>query len=210
MPRRLTGTCLWGRLLVSRVSRSVPRRASLLAAALLLGAGAVAGCQSNPKPPPLDSTAKSISPSPTPSPTQAAPTLPADAKGTSKAAAKAFVRHYISLVNHAATTGDTAALRAASDPRCASCNAVIERVESVYSAGGSIAGDGWRVVSLTAVPAQPPQRPRLDVGLIMSPQKVVARKGARETGFKGGRLPATFSLAWQGRQWRVLHWERAA
>jgi hypothetical protein len=168
----------------------------------------LSGCQANPAPPPMEST--SISPTPSPSPTAAAPTLPAEARGTSQAAAKAFVRHYIALMNHAVATGESTALSDANDPECSSCAAVIERVDSVYRAGGSIRSDGWRVTSIRPVPGVPRTRPQFDVGLTMSPQRVVEHQGAEATTYEGGKLPATFTLVRQGNDWVVLAWERAA
>jgi hypothetical protein len=203
-------------MLVSRAAATTrgPRRplpagpSAALLAAFAAGALALAGCQANPTPPPLAST--STSPTPSPSPAIAAPTLPAEAQGTSKAAAKAFVRHYIALMNHAVSTGESTALSDASDPECLSCTAVIERVDDVYSEGGSIRSDGWRVTSIRPVPGVPKVRPQFDVGLSMSPQRVVEHQGAEVTTYEGGKLPATFTLKRQGTEWLVLAWERAA
>jgi hypothetical protein len=136
--------------------------------------------------------------------------MPAEAKGTSEAAAKAFVRHYVELINHATSTGELEPLIAASDPQCRSCDAVVERVEGVYQNGGSIKSGGWRVLSLQLVPKQPPKRPTFDVGLAMSPQRVVAKASGEPQTFKGGRLPATFTLLRSGDSWLVLSWGRSA
>ncbi len=55
------------------------------------------------------------SPEPT-GPQVTEPTLPAAARGSSVRSAKAFVRHYIDLLNYAMVTGDTRAFRAVSAP----------------------------------------------------------------------------------------------
>jgi hypothetical protein len=179
-----------------------------MSAAVAVGALVLVGCQANPAPPPLEST--STSPTASPTPTAAAPTLPVEAQGTSKAAAKAFVRHYIALINHAVATGETTSLLEASDPECSSCEAVIERVDNVYSAGGSIRSEGWRVMSIRPVPGVPRTQPQFDVGVSMSPQRVVEHQGAEVTIYEGGKLPATFTLVRPGSEWLVLAWERAA
>jgi hypothetical protein len=70
----------------------MPRGLAVAAVIVVIGT-LVGGCRSNPEPPPLQSASSSPSPSPTASPSVAPPTLPAKAKGTSEAAAKAFVRH---------------------------------------------------------------------------------------------------------------------
>jgi len=169
-----------------------------------------ARCQSNPAPPPLENTAESSTPSPTASPAEVAPTLPAEAKGTSETAAKAFVRHYIELTNHAMATGDTEPLAAASDPACESCNAIINRITGVYAAGGSIESHGWRIGSIQAVPGEARRRPVFDLGIAMSSQRVKEDEKADPQAFDGGRLPATFTLKRQDGTWKVLQWERAA
>lgn len=188
-----------------------PVRRLLATVVTLMAAVTLTGCQSNPEPPPVEAApSPSPSPSPTEPTTEPAPTMPAEAQGTSRAAAKAFVRHYVELMNHATATGDTGPLKSASDQGCASCNAVIERVEAVYSAGGSIASDGWEVRSVSFVPLQERDRPVVDLGIVMSPQVVIEERGAESKTFDGGRLPATFTLARSGEGWRVLSWERSA
>ena len=190
-------------------ARAWARRRRALAAALALAlAATLSGCQSNPEPPPLERAA--TSPSPAPSPALAAPTLPPEARGTSEAAAKAFVRHYVAAVNYAMTTGDIEPLRTAGDARCRSCNAVMQRIESVYERGGFIDTDGWRIASIRAVPMQPRRHPTFDLGLVLSPQRVIEHRSARPKQFEGGRLPATLSLDWRGSAWVVANWERAA
>ena len=112
-------------------------------------AGAVvliaSGCTSDEAPEPAPLPTESASPSDTGSPSPTAPTLPAEAEGTSPAAAKAFVRHYFDSVNYAAATGDTDGLRALGASRCVSCDAIAENIEEVYSEGGVIRSGGWKV-----------------------------------------------------------------
>ena len=140
-------------------ARAWARRRRALAAALALAlAATLSGCQSNPEPPPLDHAATSASPAP--SPTLNAPTLPPEARGTSKAAAKAFVRHWIEVLNYAGPTGDTAALRQLSDEDCAACRAIADFIEQIYGGGGQIRGEGWDVqtvsrLSLTTMGGRP-------------------------------------------------------
>ena len=170
----------------------------------------VAGCQSNPEPAPLPSPTPSPTPSSSPSPTVAAPTLPPEARGTSTASAKAFVRHYVALVNHAVASGNSDELARASASDCRSCAAVIMKLNSVYEAGGNIRSDGWKIRSLNVVPGRPTNKPALDVGLHLSPQVVIEKKGAKKRSFEGGRLPATFYLVVSHGTWVVREWERSA
>jgi hypothetical protein len=201
-------------MVVARGTASMRRRRAVtgVIVASLMTAG-LAGCQSRSDPVPLESESGSPVSSPSPSTsatTAAAPPLPAAAKGTSEAAAKAFVRHYIALINHAMKTGDTEPLHSASARQCTSCSAVVDRVNSVYSAGGSIVSDGWRIRSLSVVPLQPNKKPIVDVGLEMSQQVVKETADARPRHFDGGRLPTTFYLALRSQGWIVLDWERVS
>ena len=131
-----------------------PRSSRWVAVQALVGLSVLAvvstGCQSNPKPPPLE-TADSSSATPTPSPTEAAPTMPTEAKGTSEAAAKAFVRHYVDTVNYAMRTGVTADLDRLAAPSCSTCRAIVDRIDEVYSEGGRLEGAGWTIISLRRV-----------------------------------------------------------
>lgn len=169
----------------------------------------LSGCESDAaSPPPMETSTRS--PSATPSPTPIAPTLPAEAKGTTEASAEAFVRHYIDVTNYAMATGDTAALRAVSGSSCVSCQGVIDRIDSVYGAGGSIESGGWELRSVSVVPRTKPSEPQIDVGLFMTPQRVTQKMGNQPSAFPGGRLPATFMLRRDGESWIVTEWERAA
>lgn len=174
----------------------------------LVGQVGLAGCSSNPEPPPLEGA--SAAPSATPTPTEVPPELPIEAKGTTAASAKAFVRHYIDLINYATASGDTAPLATAGASMCVSCNNVIDKIDRVYRAGGSIESDGWAIRSISMVPRTSLAKPQFDVGLAMSPQRVTEKKGASPRTYEGGRLPATFKLRRQDESWIVIEWERAA
>lgn len=82
---------------------------------------------------------------PQPIPTSARPTAPPDrpttAKGLTLAAAGQFVRYYSDLMNYAADTGDTAALRQASDSGCENCKTYADFIEKSNAANGLLIGD---------------------------------------------------------------------
>lgn len=189
-------------MLVSRASASVPRRVSV-AVALALGVLVAAGCQSNPKPPPLETASKSTSPSPSASPTEAAPTLPPEAMGTSEAAAKAFVRHWVEVLNYAGPAGDTEALRRLSAPDCAACTAIAKFIEEVKGAGGDIQGEGWTVRSAEVVSKRSGRTAVLDVQTVVHEQHVRTSRTADMKTFRGGKRLKTFWLRAQGSSWIV-------
>jgi hypothetical protein len=183
-----------------------PRRSAALLTAVAVGALALGGCQTNPAPPPLERT--SISPTLSPSPTIAAPTLPAEAQGTSEAAAKAFVRHYFDALNHAMNTGEVEHLRGLGAENCASCATIAGNIDATYAAGGKISSRGWSLRSVTVVPGQPSQAPILDLGVMLTRERVVERAGAEPRTFEGGKQPMTIHLVRQDNEWRVSRLDR--
>jgi hypothetical protein len=187
-----------------RRGRATPALVALLA----LLAPAAAGCSSEAEPSPMPTP--SPSPSESASPTPKPPAMPAAAEGTSPAAAKAFVLHWVEALNYASATGDTAPVRAISAPACSSCEASFSRITQVYGAGGHITSEGWHVRSMQLVPGQPSTHPMVDVGVRLSPQVVVEERGAEPQDFDGGRLPMTFTLTWDSGKWRVGRLERSA
>ena len=124
---------------------------------LMLCAVSVAGCTSDaaPVPAPRPSlstpltsgspTGPSASPTPTPreTPTETPPPMPAAAKGDGRAAAKAFVRYYIDLINYAGRTGDVRRLKARSGTDCLSCMELVRLFSMTYSQGGYFHTRGW-------------------------------------------------------------------
>jgi len=161
-----------------------------------------AGCQSNPAPPPLESTAESSTPSPTASPAEVAPTLPAGAKGTSEAAAKALVRHYIDVLNYAAATGDTSRLAALSEPDCESCTSIRRNIDSIYGADGELRGEGWTLVGARTLRIAR-RSATLSLDMRLEPETVVRSAGAEATHNEGSRQPMTVFLRVRHGSWRV-------
>ncbi|WP_371406973.1 DUF6318 family protein [Kribbella sp. NBC_00662] len=66
---------------------------------------------------------------------------PAAANGLSLAAAEAFIRHYIDLMNYASQTGDGAPLLAASDAGCVGCKQYADFAKKVNGSNGGLSGD---------------------------------------------------------------------
>lgn len=190
------------------------RRSRLTGSALgavlgvVLGAASLASCESNAAPPPLESPTPS--PSATSRPTPAAPELPAEARGTTEASAKAFAEHYVDLINYAMNSGDVTALRALGDEACVSCRAISSNIDDTYSSGGKISSRGWLLQSVSVVPNQPAHRPILDLGIVMSPERIVRRTGAKQETFPGGKQPMTMYLRHAKGGWLVVRLDRVA
>jgi len=131
-----------------------------------------------------------------------APTLPDEAKGSDEAAAKAFVRHYIDVLNYAGPAGDPEPLRHLSDPNCAACVAIADLVAEVHEAGGDIEGRGWSVRTVTVV-AHKPRRAVLDARILVHPQRVRTSSTSAVNTFKGGPRLKTFWLSRNETSWVV-------
>lgn len=163
----------------------------------------LAGCQGNPEPPPLDGTPTSGSPSPTPPPTVAAPSLPPEAEGTSTAAAKAFVRHYVDLVNYAMATGDTGPISELSLKSCNTCTAIINRIDEVYSSDGRLEGMGWKVRTVSPVAVLAEGAQLIAVGIDISRQITYEASDASPSSSPESRGNLDFYLVKRRSAWRV-------
>jgi hypothetical protein len=166
---------------------------------------ALGACQANPAPPPLVST--STSPTPSPSPATAAPTVPAEAQGTSKAAAKAFVRHWIDVLNYAMSTGDTSVLVDLADPACSTCEAIANRIEDVYAEGGHLEGTGWRIRTLSYLEREHSKSPLVAARIEIASQTAYASAEAAPSQSPRSRGHLDFSLDRRPTGWKVLRLE---
>jgi hypothetical protein len=194
----------WGLKLMSRMSlRGQSRRLTVrVAVAVVATSLGLAGCQANPEPPPLEDAASTPSPSATPS--TAAPSMPPEAEGTSKAAAKAFVRHYVDLVNYAMKSGDTRQLSDLSASTCQACRAITDRIDEVYDNGGRLEGRGWRVDALTYYAhAGGPGERLVAAGIRIAPQTAYL-PSTRPSPSRASRGNLDFTLARESTGWRVV------
>ena len=188
-------------MLSSRANASLRWRAASVPVGLLLATTALAGCRSNPEPPPLDTSSKATSPSP--SPTDTPPPMPAAARGTSEASAKAFVRHWVDVLNYAGPRGDDQAIRRLSSDGCDACSAIADFIAQVDASGGSIRGQGWtllrvHIVSIARASAV------VDARTLVHKQRVQMGPGATPRNFRGGIRLKTFWLSAQGTRWQVV------
>ncbi|MGH3481434.1 MAG: DUF6318 family protein [Nocardioidaceae bacterium] len=180
-----------------------------LASACLTGVVAVAGCNSNPEPAPLATPSEGLSESPSPSPSVAVPpTMPPQAKGTSAASAKAFVRYWVETLNYAGPSGDTDQLDLLSDGSCAACTAIIKFIDGVHADGGSIDGKGWTIKQVKVVAFAPTRMTMVDALVDVQPQSVQRTGGVEPTHFGGGTRLKGFWLVKAGEDWSVSRLEQ--
>lgn len=113
----------------------------------LVAATALAGCSADADPEvriadPTASPTESAEPAP-----DGPPTLPPEAEGTSKAAAEAFVRHYVDTINHALATMDSTQLRVLSHRQCGACDGGASFIDRVRRRNGDISGGQYTIAS---------------------------------------------------------------
>lgn len=186
------------------------RRSGFLAHAVVCSALAVAlaGCGAgNPKPAPPASESVSQSAAPTASASPVAPTLPAEATGTSAAAAKAFVRHYLAVFSYAARTGDTDALQTLGTPACMSCNSVVAQIQKLYRAGGHAEGRGY-VASHMKVTTTSAKKISIRARVILFPQVVYVSPDAESQKSGSVTTPTEYILTRVTAGWIISGWER--
>ena len=182
-------------------------RALMETAAALALVVALAGCGSNnPKPAPAPTKSASTSPSPS---GEVAPTMPPEAKGTDEAAAKAFVRHYLTVFSYAARTGDIADMRLLSASECKACSRLISSISHTYGAGGHADGKGYEAPALRLTGQEENvDHIALRGSVIQFTQKFQEAKGAPTKQFPRGEFESVFTLVRVSDAWRMLKWER--
>ena len=193
--------------------------AATAACSLALSLSLLAACSGDAATPaPLDpessgtssaATESSRSPSPDSSP-DASPTLagppplPPQARGTTRASAGPFVRHWVDSFNYATRSLNTSRMRQISYPGCQACTEIAASVDRVRRAGGHFEGDAWSVKRSTLLPDGEPGRPQVRASIEYLPQVVVEAAGASPRRFTGGKtLTYTFELAARGQRWAV-------
>jgi hypothetical protein len=154
----------------------------------------------------LDSAATSSEPTPEPSKdADVAPPLPPEARGSSKAAAVAFVEHWIATFNHAVASGSTVSLRPLSQG-CAACDAIVGLIDEVHSKQGRIRTRGWSVRTIEALDTAPIIQVRT---LVKSAPQAFLVPGEPSERFAGGESVKTFTLKRASNRWCVTHLDQS-
>ncbi|MGH3482763.1 MAG: DUF6318 family protein [Nocardioidaceae bacterium] len=197
---------------------SIRRCVAATIAAAVVASGALAGCGDDEAEPAdsglpaeseLTESASEISPStdgptptdPTPSGPQEPP-LPAAAKAPGKAGAKAFVAHYIELLNYAQHTGDgTSLLRYG--PSCSLCRSQARFATTTYRRGGWFRGGDWKPDPRTwlILPSGPGYF--VAVNIDTAPGSELSKRGGKVTEFEADQLRINFLLKRGESTWLV-------
>lgn len=187
---------------------SAVRRAVAAACLPLLVGSVSAGCSGGDEPPEPIIDQQAVTSEATPSPTPSATPAPDPWKERTKAGAVAFVKHWVELHNAALITGRTDALEEVSGSRCVSCNAIITALENLYEAGGSIRGEGFRILQIGTAVYQSTRPVDVAVRVEATGQVVIDAEGKRRRN-EAQISNLTFELTWSRDRWRVTELERA-
>jgi hypothetical protein len=129
--------------------------------------------------------------------------MPPLAREKSRAGAKAFVRHYIDVLNYSWATGTGSALTNLSHKQCVSCRGLANFIDEVYAAGGYQRGGEWRVAVMALVPGT------VDGAIVATPAIDVLPGRWKEsadthaTAIEPHRIHYEFRVGWSNGQWRM-------
>lgn len=134
--------------------------------------------------------------------TVAAPVMPELATQQTPEGAVAFTQWWFDTLNYATATGDTAGLRAASDPGCGTCQNYIEEIDAAYGAGGVIEG-GLFTVRVDPAGAIQDLGVRVAVYADSQAMQVVDDQGAITGSFEPDSAVITFTALLDPAGWRA-------
>ena len=167
-----------------------------LATALCLGA---AGCgDDSPAPKPYAGPSKSATPT-------GAPSMPAAAKGTTAASAKAFVAYYMNVLSYAASTGTTAQLQALASVDCAVCKKLTANIARTYEAGGKNVGKGYESEVFSVTSKNSEDGLTLEGTVSIFPQVSYPSATASPSRSKGGPAKSRITLERIKDEWRLAN-----
>jgi hypothetical protein len=134
--------------------------------------------------------------------------MPPLAREKSRAGAKAFVRHYIDVINYSWRTLTTRNLRTLATAECAGCRAAAQGIDRVADAGGQKTGAAWSVRSIAAVPGSG-KDPVLQAIVDIRAGEYRPSADANPRPIDPSREVFDFHLAYSGGQWLVTTWVAA-
>jgi hypothetical protein len=134
--------------------------------------------------------------------------MPALAREQSRAGAKAFVRHYIELINYAWASGRTDELKALAAASCAVCRKSALSIEHVFTAGGSKTDGEWSVSAIAVLPTEPLQQPVVDAAISIAAGSLKESASSAPVSIQPSSSHLTFRLEWKD-GWVARTWTAA-
>lgn len=134
----------------------------------------------------------------------ASPVMPALAKKQSKAGAKAFVRHYVDVLNYAWTQLKPRTLVEVSSDDCRVCSLIIRRIAITDQKGGYQVGGEWSPRRIYALPGQSARQPKFLVTIDIRSGTWKPARGQDERKISSSRVTNEFDLTWMPQGWATL------
>lgn len=147
-------------------------------------------------PPTTTPTTPAASPSPTP------PPLPAAARQDTPTGAESFARHWLTTLDYATTSGDTASLRSLG--RCASCVALADAIETLYSSGGKAEGGKLTVTDSSVAQYVAGKAALIRVEYDQAAGREIPANGSPKTTPAERGLAFVFTLDREGSSWTLI------
>jgi hypothetical protein len=187
------------------------RYIAALAAVLCLG---LAGCgddddepQDSGLPSGGETTANDTT-SPSPEPTPTPPPEPANIDNTSPAAAKAFARHVVDLINYTERTLNLNPLEAVFGPGCQVCKSGFDGIRELAREGARIKGGQWTITFMRVVPGRPLETPLIDIVLKAEPERIFHQGKTRPEVNPGFRTNYAWYLEFTTAEgWKLVDWQ---
>jgi hypothetical protein len=129
--------------------------------------------------------------------------MPPLAREKSRAGAKAFVRHYIDVINYSWATGRGDELRDLSSPGCRECRSLAEAIDGFTRDGGYQLGGDWTAKRLFAFPTDPITSPRISATIHVAPGEWRESATGPKHTIKAETIVTDFDLRRHGASWLV-------
>ena len=115
----------------------------------------------------------------------------------------AFAELWVSEFSTAFSTGDTATLVAMSEKSCTTCQSFIDLINEVYEAGGSIAGQPWKLTKPAWSAPDGADGQVAVSGTMRVPQQTIERSGESPSTAPATTQAYVFALGWRPGGWQV-------
>jgi Family of unknown function (DUF6318) len=181
---------------------------SVVACVTLVGCGGNdgdlpdSGLPSDHRSAPTDTTSPTSRSSPSP------PAEPDNIDNTSPAAAKAFARYVVDLINYMNRTADWQPFLRISNPSCQACENLIKNAKARAKAGTRVEGGAASIVGLRYLRPRPADRPTLDITLRFAASQVFQDDKTRSEKVKATQTDLLWSLEYrEAGGWEITRME---
>ena len=114
-----------------------------------------------------------------------------------------YAGYWVESLNYATTSGDTTELKKLGTNKCEACVAFASTLDQIYGAGGRVQSKGWTLQNAVPIAGQPETEPALRMDVLVHPQKVTEKAGAKTKAYDGGPQAMTMFLVRRGDGWLI-------